>query len=73
LQLTEICVRFAVYMGWTPGPTSVEWLLAVKEQGAEFKYEELEGAREMALILAADEGITTSLEALKKLEAADLG
>jgi hypothetical protein len=72
-QLTELCVRFAVFMGWTPGPTSAEWLMDVKKKGARFKYEEMTGAREMAVILTADEGVTTSLESLKKLEAVDLG
>jgi hypothetical protein len=72
-QLTEVCVRFAVFMGWTPGPTSAQWLMDVKKQGARFKHEQLTGAREMAVILTADEGITTTLEALKKLEAVDLG
>jgi hypothetical protein len=45
----------------------------VKKQGARFTHEQLTGAREMAVILTADEGISTSLEALKKLEAVDLG
>ena len=31
-QLTEVCVRFAVFMGWTAGPTSAEWLMDVKKQ-----------------------------------------
>jgi len=46
-QLTEVCVRFAVFMGWTSGPTSAEWLMDVKKQGARFKHEQLTGAREM--------------------------
>jgi hypothetical protein len=44
-----------------------------EEAGARFKHEQLTGAREMAVFLTADEGITRSLEALKKLEAVDLG
>lgn len=72
-QLTEVCVRFAVFMGWTARPTSAAWLTDVKKQGARFKHEQLTGAMEMAVILTADEGVTTSLEALKKREAVDLG
>jgi len=72
-QLTEVCVRFAIFMGWTYAPGSLEWVLEVKRVGARFKHEELTGAREMALIMTADEAITTNREALDRLEATDLG
>ena len=72
-QLTEVCVRFAIFMGWTYAPGSLEWVLEVKRTGARFKDEELTAARKWGLILTADEGITTSREALDMLEAADLG
>lgn len=39
-QLTEVCVRFGIFMGWTPGPGSLEWVLEVKRVGARFKDEE---------------------------------
>ena len=56
-----------------PGPKSAEWIHEVKEKGARFKHEELTGAREMALIMTADEGITTDLESLERIEATELG
>ena len=71
-QLTEVCVRFAIFMGWTYAPGTLEWVLEVKRVGARFKHEELTGAREMAVVMTADEGITTDREALEMLEAADL-
>jgi len=36
-QLTEVCVRLAILMGWTTAPGSLEWVLAVKRTGAKFK------------------------------------
>ena len=72
-QLTEVCVRFAIFMGWTYAPGSLEWVLEVKRTGAKFKDEELTAARKWGLILTADEGITTNREALDRLEATDLG
>ena len=72
-QLTEVCVRFAIFMGWTYAPGSLEWVLKVKRTGARFKDEELSAARKWAMILAADEGITTNRAALVRMEATDLG
>ena len=72
-QLTEVCVRFAIFMGWTYAPGSLEWVLKVKRTDARFKDEELTAAREMAVVMTADEGITTNREALDRMEATDLG
>ena len=71
-QLTEVCVRFGVFMGWTVSPKTLQWILEVKRIGAKYKHEKLTGARELAVILAADEGITTSREMLDRQEALDL-
>ena len=49
-QLTEVCVRFGIFMGWTPGPGSLEWVLEVKRVGARFKHEELTAARKWGMI-----------------------
>ena len=72
-QLTELCGRFGIFMGWTTAPGSLEWVLEVKRTGARFKHEELAGVREMAAVMTADEGITTNREALDMLEAVDPG
>jgi hypothetical protein len=35
-QLTEVCVRFGVFMSWTASPKSLQWLLEVKRVGARY-------------------------------------
>ena len=72
-QITEVCVRFGVFMSWTASPKSLQWAIEVKQCGARYKHEQLTGAREMAVLLAADEGITTSREMLDRQEAMDIG
>ena len=71
-QLTEVCVRFGVFMGCTVSPKTLQWLLEVKRVGARYKHEQLTGARELGVILTADEGITTNREMLDRQEALDL-
>jgi hypothetical protein len=33
-QLTEVCVRFAMFMGWTEGPGSDEWKAEIRRCGS---------------------------------------
>jgi hypothetical protein len=70
--VTEVCVRFGVFMSWTASPKSFQWLLEVKRVGARYKHEEPTRARETAVLLAADEGTTTSREMLDRQEALNL-
>ena len=60
-------------MGWTVSPKTLQWVLEVKRVGARYKHGQLTGARELGVILTADEGITTSREALDSQEALELG
>jgi len=59
-QLTEVCVRFSVFMGWTRGPGSQEW----REDlwlclSAKSVHEFLSAARDSAVCMTAHEGLTT--------------
>jgi len=73
-QLTEVCVRFAVFMGWITGPGSAGWVREVHRQyGPEGFHKLMTAARQSAVDMTAGEGITTNLEALKRLEARDAG
>ncbi len=70
-QLTEVCVRFAAIMGWIDGPGSDEWVEELHAySGAQAFHMSLTSARREAVARAA-EGITTSLDVLKRLETKD--
>jgi hypothetical protein len=73
-QLTEVCVRFAVFMGWTRGSGSQGWRDDLRHcTSAKSVDEFLSSARNSAVSMTAHEGLTTTLEVLKELEARDAG
>ncbi len=73
-QLTEVCVRFPVFMGWTCGPGSQEWRDDPRHcTSAKSVHEFLSSARDNAVCMTAHEGLTTDRQALEILEARDAG
>jgi hypothetical protein len=73
-QLTEVCVRFAVFMGWTRGPGSQDWRDNLRHCiSAKSVNELLSSARDNAVSMTAHEGLTTDRQSLERLEARDAG
>jgi hypothetical protein len=54
-QLIEVCVRFAVFMGWTRGPGSQQWRDDLRHcTSAKSVHEFLSSARDSAVCIGLD-------------------